>query len=123
MSKGLLQQMQQRTAGVAVVPSAVRGPESKGVLPASREFLRQMNLNAFGTDDRSKFSRALNRQTKALMAALPAKERHFGLARKVLNLFLRECLYNAYLRRRSSAWAPSRRPIWSLPVPRASLAN
>jgi hypothetical protein len=97
MSKGLLQQMQQRTAGVAVVPSAVRGPESKGVLPKARAFLTQMNLSAFGTDDRGKFNRELNRQTKALTAALPVKERHFGLARKVLNLFLRECLYNTYL--------------------------
>ena len=33
------------------------------------------------------------------MAALPRRERHWGLARKALNLFLRECLYNAYLRR------------------------
>ena len=98
MSKQLLQQMQQRTAGVAVVPSAVRGPESKGVLPASREFLAKMDLSSFGTDDRGKFNRVLNRQTRALTAALPARERHFGLARKVLNLFLRECLYNAYLR-------------------------
>jgi len=32
------------------------------------------------------------------MAGMPPKERHFGLARKVLNLFLRERLYNAYLK-------------------------
>jgi hypothetical protein len=98
MDRELLQQMQVRTAMVAVAPSAVRGTNSAGVMPAARGFLGKMDLSVFGTDDLRQFSRQLNRQTKALTAALPSKERHFGLARKVLNLFLRECVYNAYLR-------------------------
>jgi hypothetical protein len=98
MRAGFLQQMQERTAGVSVAPSAVRGPDSAGVIPAARGFLAKADLSVFATNDLRKFSNQLSRQTKSLMAALPLKERHFGLARKVLNLFLRECLYNAYLK-------------------------
>jgi hypothetical protein len=33
-----------------------------------------------------------------VMAALPRPARSWGLARKCLNIFLRDCFYNAYLR-------------------------
>ncbi|MGE3843430.1 MAG: hypothetical protein AB7I50_17805 [Vicinamibacterales bacterium] len=42
----------------------------------------------------------LDRATDALVRRLPQSARHWGLARKGLNIFLRECLYTVYLRDR-----------------------
>lgn len=41
--------------------------------------------------------RALDSATERLVAAFPPAARHWGLARKVLNIFLRDCLYTTYL--------------------------
>jgi hypothetical protein len=37
---------------------------------------------------------------------MPAEARHWGVARKAVNLFLRDCFYNIYLRRRFNLEAP-----------------
>ena len=42
----------------------------------------------------------LDRQTDALLDALPIDGRPWGAARKAINLFLRDVLYNQYLSRR-----------------------
>jgi hypothetical protein len=43
------------------------------------------------------FETALDRSTELLCSALPIKARRWGVARKVLNVFLRDCLYTSYL--------------------------
>ena len=40
----------------------------------------------------------LDTATMELCAAMPREVRAWGLARKALNIFLRECLYTSYLR-------------------------
>ena len=40
----------------------------------------------------------LNDQTKRFMTEMPKGGRHWGMARKCLNLFFRDALYNFYLR-------------------------
>jgi hypothetical protein len=40
----------------------------------------------------------LDRQTDLLLDVFPRPARHWGLARKGLNIFLRDCLYTVYLR-------------------------
>jgi hypothetical protein len=57
-------------------------------------FLRHLDLAQFGSDG---FEGALVRSTKDLQAALPPTSRYWGIARKVLNIFLRDCLYTRYL--------------------------
>jgi len=88
---------QSRIARGAVEASAVRGRGNAGVVTSARAFLRRVNLKAFSTSQPKKFTTALDRNTKALRARLPHKARLWGVARKALNLFLRDCLYNKYL--------------------------
>jgi hypothetical protein len=88
---------QSRIARGAVGATAVRGRGNAGTVHAARAFLRKVNLKTFSTSQPTKFAAALNRTTDALRASLPNTARHWGVARKVLNLFLRDCLYNKYL--------------------------
>ena len=87
-----------RTARVAVGPSTVRG-QGKGAARSARKFLRGLRLRPFGTRDESAFHRALDRATGTLTDELPAPSKSWGLSRKIVNIFLRDCLYNVYLRR------------------------
>jgi hypothetical protein len=56
-----------------------------------------VKLVRFANPDRDAFERALERHTRRLMAALPKKGATWGLARKLLNIFLRDSLYTTYL--------------------------
>jgi hypothetical protein len=68
------------------------------VAKAAREFLGGMRLAAFGTHDRHAFNRGLDRSTELLLAAFPAHcANWWGLSRKLLNIFLRDCFYTTYL--------------------------
>ena len=59
-----------------------------------------VNLARFATRDRAAFDRALNGHTRRLMAKFPERGASWGLARKLLNIFLRDCLYTRYLSER-----------------------
>jgi hypothetical protein len=93
-----LEAIQSRTARVAVGASTVRGPKNAGVMQASRGFLRTLPLGPFGVADDVAFRAALDRSTQELRDTLPEEARSWGLARKILNIFLRDCLYTVYLR-------------------------
>lgn len=92
-----LHAVQSRGARIAVGASAARGGGNRGVVPAAREYLRDINLSAFGTARAGAFRVALNRHTDQLRRRLPRRAQHWGLARKLLNIFLRDCLYTTYL--------------------------
>jgi len=93
----LLRAFQSRTARVAVGASTVRGRGNAGVVRASRSFLGRLDLTPFGRPSKVVFARNLDRATSALRKSLPRKASHWGLARKVVNIFLRDCLYTTYL--------------------------
>lgn len=93
----LLKAIQSRAARIAVGASTVRGRGNAGTVSASRTFLRNLDLTLFGENSNLQFIEALDQQTEALKAALPTSARHWGIARKVLNIFLRDCLYTTYL--------------------------
>lgn len=93
----LLVAIQSRAARIAVGASTVRGKGNKGVVGASREYLRRVDLGLFGEPVESRFAENLDAVTAALRDALPRHARHWGVARKVLNIFLRDCLYTTYL--------------------------
>lgn len=93
----LLRAFQSRAARIAVGASTVRGRGNAGVVAASRHYLRQVDLTVFGQPTRKGFSRHLDKATIELCDALPRRARHWGLARKVMNIFLRDCLYTTYL--------------------------
>jgi hypothetical protein len=90
--------IQSRTARVSIGASAARGRGNKGAVKASRDFFCTLKLAPFGVRNRRNFEALLNRATIRLVSALPRKARRWGLARKFLNIFLRDCLYTTYLR-------------------------
>jgi hypothetical protein len=92
-----LRTIQSRTARVAIGASAVRGRGNAGTVAAARKFLRSVDLRRFARRNASKFATELDRATAKLCASLPRKARHWGLARKIINIFLRDCLYTTYL--------------------------
>lgn len=85
-----------RAARISTGASATRG-QGRGVSAAARTFLANLNLRYFATSRRSLFQLRLDQATKRLSASLPAGSQNWGLARKVLNIFLREALYTTYL--------------------------
>lgn len=97
MRSDFLRIIQSRVARAVIGPSAVRGRGHTGVCKAARAHLRKMKLSPFGTMREEDFKAALDEATEKLRRALPKKTQKWGLARKLLNLFLRDCLYTVYL--------------------------
>ena len=93
----LIDAIQRRVAVVAIGASTVRGQRTKGVAAAAREFLATVPLKRFGTNSMQAFHAELDRATADLEVAFPKKARSWGLARKCMNIFLRDCFYNFYL--------------------------
>jgi hypothetical protein len=71
--------------------------QGKGVLRASQDFLAQISLARLPKTNQKGFQFWLNRQTELLLNNLPITNRPWGAARKAINLFLRDALYNQYL--------------------------
>jgi len=92
----LLQAVQSRAARVAVSASASRGRGNTGVVAVARSFMQCLDLSRFGTDP-EKFTKALDASTRSLVSKLPESARRWGIARKLLNIFLRDCLYSSHL--------------------------
>jgi hypothetical protein len=97
-----MRQMHCRIGVTAVGPSTLRG-QGKGVLRATQVFLTQLNLNEIPLVSERGFHDWLDTQTESLLGVLQEKagieNRPWGAARKALNLFLRDILYNQYLNR------------------------
>lgn len=87
--------IQNRVARIAVGPSSVRGSPA-GTSHAARSFFSELVLQQLA--DAKDFAADLDRLTGRLLKRLPRPPRNWGLARKLLNIFLRDCTYNAYLR-------------------------
>lgn len=94
----LLKALQVRAARIALGPFTTRGRGSAGAVKAGREFLNFLPVAQFGTSNLQKFRSALEAGTLGLKDAFPRGSRYWGLARKGLNIFLRDCLYTVYLR-------------------------
>jgi hypothetical protein len=67
------------------------------VVANAREFLKELDLGHFKVDTPETFMISLNKETEKLQNALPRGARHWGTARKALNIFLRDVLFNLYL--------------------------
>jgi hypothetical protein len=91
--------LQRMVAFTAVGPSAVRG-QGKGVLRASQDFCSHIALGRVSKSSAKAYQLWLDRQTELLLNILPIKNRPWGAARKAINLFLRDALYNKYLSKR-----------------------
>lgn len=94
----LLLAFQARAARGALGVTTMRSAGAKDAVRAGRVFLSEIDLSAFRTAGSSRFLDALDGTTDGLQQAFPRYARHWGLARKGLNIFLRDCLCNVYLR-------------------------
>jgi hypothetical protein len=92
----LLRAIQSRAARIAVGASTVRGRGNAGTVKAARDYFVDLDLAGFAVTPKE-FPQALDRHTHKLLASLPKPARHWGIARKLLNIFLRDCLYTGAL--------------------------
>ncbi len=77
--------------------SSLRNQGAPGVVGAARTFLEGVDLGSFVASDSNGFAGLLDQTTDQLCSSFPEGARNWGAARKVLNLFLRDCLYNTYV--------------------------
>jgi hypothetical protein len=98
LPRDILAALRWRTARSALGASSMRGAGSRGVVDAGRRFLCVLELQRFAVPTAARFRRELDRATNELVRAFPRKARRWGLARKGINIFLRDCLYTIYLR-------------------------
>jgi hypothetical protein len=92
-----IKHMQRRVAETCIGASSLRNQGSAGVLKSAREYFAELRLNKFSELSEHQFSIVLNRETNRLRERLPANAQNWGTARKAINLFLRDALYNRYL--------------------------
>lgn len=89
--------IQHYIAYTSVGASTVRGLRKKGVVSAARKALCSIRLKPYGNTTPESFRKLLNGDTEKIRLALPPETQYWGVARKVLNIFLRGALYNTYL--------------------------
>lgn len=93
----LLVAIQHKVAISALPASALRGQRAPGLISIAREACEHLPLGQFGVASGKVFAERLDRYTAEMLAAFPRKARHWGVARKALNLFLRDAYYNQFL--------------------------
>lgn len=92
----LLDDIQRYIANVSIGASTVRG-NPKGTAAAARKHLLEIKLSRIPVKDEKRFKAWLNKETLSLKSALPKEAKHWGSARKYLNIFLRNVVYNRFL--------------------------
>jgi hypothetical protein len=96
MKEDFIAQMQKKVAVSAVGASAVRG-QPKGTIEVARGHLARIALGHVPRRDALRFAEWLDRRTEEMTFGAQARAVPWGVARKCLNLFLRDAFYNRYL--------------------------
>ena len=94
--------MKKYVAYTSVGASTVRGQKTPGLVSKLRQLLANVDLGKFARVKKSEFISLLDAETDAIRRRMPAGTQYWGIARKVLNIFLRGALYNIYLRQKFS---------------------
>ena len=97
--KNLIKLYQHRISQLAVGSSALRNQGAAGVVKTTREFFKNIKLQYFVTQNEVQFKKRLDLETNRLLTKFPVGAKNWGAARKAINLFLRDVLYNSYLNR------------------------
>jgi hypothetical protein len=100
MPRDFIPAVQSKVARVSAGATALRGQQTPGLTDAARSYLATLSLRQFGVSRRTTFDRRLDTTTESLRRALPRGARTWGMARRVLNIFLRNALYDFYLRKK-----------------------
>jgi hypothetical protein len=94
--------MQKYIAVTTVGPSTLRNQGASGVIEAAQRFLKKLDMRRFAVKEEKAFLAVLDTVTEELKQRLPRVARHWGAARKALNLFLRDVCYNRLLEQKYS---------------------
>ena len=92
----ILTAMQSFVAELAVNSSVIRNQGAGGLIATARDFFKKIDLSAIPLDS-ADFAGWLDSKTADLLAQFPANASYFGTARKALNIFLRDAVYNTAL--------------------------
>lgn len=84
-------------ASTAIGPSTARGMGPSGMIPRARKYLAGLPVRSFQVQTQKEFTAALDRATQRFVKSLPKGARHWGAARKFLNIYLRDLVYNRFL--------------------------
>lgn len=95
----LINKLQRRIAQISVGASALRNQGAKGIIGICREYFENsINLKEFRKVLESKeYKSYLDKHTDKLVSKFPEGGKSWGAARKGLNLFFRDVVYNFYL--------------------------
>lgn len=97
MNDQFLNHLRIRTANLAIGGSTLRNQGAPGVVEAAREALKKLPLEEFALHGKGGYRQALDLPTDSVLRRFPQEARNWGAARKALNIFLRDVLYNHYL--------------------------
>jgi len=89
----LVQQFIANSFGIGII----RRMAPPGTLTCVINFLKELDLGGAPSHS-SEYAAYLDDLTKRFITAMPEGAKHWGMARKCLNLFFRDSLYNFYLR-------------------------
>lgn len=87
--------LRERLASTAIGPSTIRGLAPEGTIGRAREFLERVPLEQLANLDAAAFTKRLDELTTQYCGEVRALP--WGAARKFLNIFLRDCLYNRWI--------------------------
>ncbi|HEX2847354.1 MAG TPA: hypothetical protein VHN59_12455 [Chitinophagaceae bacterium] len=97
------QLLHRRIAQISVGASAIRNQGKKGdkglIKTCRNYFENEIELSVFfkKLHDRDEYKELLDKHTQAIVSLFPETARSWGAARKGLNLFFRDVVYNKYL--------------------------
>jgi len=94
----LIPRLQRHVALIAANGSSLRNQGAAGVVDGARKHLASLAVLRLPRFDIHEFTRHLGEETDAMVRGFPEGGQSWGAARKVLNPFLRDCLYNVSLR-------------------------
>lgn len=94
-----IKRMQRRIAQISVGASALRNQGAKGIIGICREYFENtIDLKEFSSNLKTGNHKLyLDKHTSQLLDKFPENGKSWGAARKGLNLFFRDVVYNLYL--------------------------
>ncbi|MEK6527452.1 MAG: hypothetical protein AABZ36_01005 [Nitrospirota bacterium] len=87
-----------REASASVGNSTLRSQGAKDVVESARKSLAKIKIEKYSiTSTQKEFIEILDKDTQEIMRALPSGAQNWGAARKVINIFLRNLIYNKHI--------------------------
>lgn len=96
-NKDFLTLMQRYVANIAISGSTLRNQGAENVVENARNFLATVDLGAFRRIDPSRYAEQLDVWSAELQQELPDGAKHWGTARKALNVFMVQVFLNKHL--------------------------